>query len=72
MSSLYIEKHHAAARCFFYAKKRTACVFDAFIVRWQVTGKLDELNALKERAAYFGLDKTKDFEEFKRKVFDGS
>lgn len=27
----------------------------------------DELNELKERAAYFGLDKTKDFEEFKQK-----
>ena len=27
----------------------------------------DELNALKKRAEYFGLDKTKDFEEFKRK-----
>lgn len=27
----------------------------------------DELNELKERAAYFGLDKTKDFEDFKRK-----
>ena len=27
----------------------------------------DELKALKERAAYFGLDKTKDFEEFKQK-----
>lgn len=26
-----------------------------------------ELNELKERAAYFGLDKTKDFEEFKQK-----
>ena len=27
----------------------------------------DELKALKERAAYFGLDKSKDFEEFKQK-----
>lgn len=27
----------------------------------------DELNELKERAAYFGLDKTKDFEEFRQK-----
>lgn len=27
----------------------------------------DELDELKERAAYFGLDKTKDFEEFKQK-----
>lgn len=27
----------------------------------------DELNELKERAAYFGLDKTKDFEEFAKK-----
>lgn len=27
----------------------------------------DELNELKERAVYFGLDKTKDFEEFKQK-----
>ena len=27
----------------------------------------DELDTLKERAAFFGLDKTKDFEEFKKK-----
>lgn len=27
----------------------------------------DELDELKERAAYFGLDRTKDFEEFKQK-----
>lgn len=27
----------------------------------------EELDELKERAAYFGLDKTKDFEEFKKK-----
>lgn len=27
----------------------------------------DELDALKDRAAYFGIDKTKDFEEFKNK-----
>lgn len=27
----------------------------------------DELQTLKERAAYFGLDKTEDFEDFKRK-----
>ena len=27
----------------------------------------DELDTLKDRAAYFGLDKTKDFEEFKNK-----
>ncbi|MCC8150715.1 MAG: hypothetical protein LIO96_04470 [Lachnospiraceae bacterium] len=27
----------------------------------------DELQTLKDRAAYFGLDKTKDFEEFKQK-----
>lgn len=27
----------------------------------------DELNELKERATYFGLDKTKDFEDFKQK-----
>lgn len=27
----------------------------------------DELNTLQERAAYFGLDKTKDFEDFKNK-----
>ena len=27
----------------------------------------DELNELKERAAYFGLDKSKDFEDFKKK-----
>lgn len=33
--------------------------------RWDLDE--DELNELKERAAYFGLDKTKDFEEFKQK-----
>ena len=30
----------------------------------------DELNTLKERASYFGLDKTKDFEEFKSKYME--
>lgn len=33
--------------------------------RWELDE--DELNTLKERAAYFGLDKTKDFDEFKEK-----
>ena len=32
----------------------------------------DELNELKERAASFGLDKTKDFEEFKKKYLSAS
>lgn len=35
------------------------------LARWALDE--DELNELKERAAYFGLDKTKDFEEFKQK-----
>lgn len=30
----------------------------------------EELNTLKERAAYFELDKTKDFDEFKRKYIN--
>ena len=30
----------------------------------------EELEELKKRAAYFGLDKTKDFEEFKKKYMD--
>lgn len=33
--------------------------------RWELDE--DELNILKERAAFFGLDKTKDFDEFKEK-----
>lgn len=33
--------------------------------RWELDE--DELNTLKERAKFFGLDKTKDFEEFKEK-----
>ena len=33
--------------------------------RWMLDE--DELNKLKERAAFFGLDKTKDFEDFKQK-----
>ena len=32
----------------------------------------DELDELKERAAYFGLDKTADFEEFRRKYIPAS
>lgn len=32
----------------------------------------DELNTLKERASYFGLDKTKDFEDFKGKYLNVS
>lgn len=31
-----------------------------------------ELQTLKERAEYFGLDKTKDFEEFQEKYLDAS
>lgn len=30
----------------------------------------DELNTLQERAAYFGLDKTKDFDDFKKKYLN--
>lgn len=30
----------------------------------------DELNELKERAEYYGLDKTEDFEDFKKKYMD--
>lgn len=33
--------------------------------RWSLDE--DELNELKDRAAYYGLDKTKDFEDFKQK-----
>lgn len=33
--------------------------------RWALDD--DELEALKERAAYYGLDKTKDFDDFKKK-----
>ena len=33
--------------------------------RWELDE--DELNTLKDRAAFFGLDKTKDFDEFKEK-----
>jgi len=32
----------------------------------------DELNTLKERAEFFGLDKTKNFEEFKEKYLDAA
>ncbi len=32
----------------------------------------DELNTLKERAEFFGLDKTKDFEEFKEKYLEAA
>jgi hypothetical protein len=35
--------------------------------RWELDE--DELNTLKERAEFFGLDKTKDFEDFKEKYF---
>lgn len=31
----------------------------------------EELNTLKERAEYFGLDKSKDFEDFRKKWIDG-
>lgn len=33
---------------------------------------LDELRILKDRANHFGLDKTKDFEEFKKKYLDAT
>lgn len=36
--------------------------------RWALSEK--ELQIMKERAEFFGLDKTKDFEEFKRKYLD--
>lgn len=32
----------------------------------------EELETLKERAAYFGLDKTKDFEDYKKKYLKAS
>lgn len=32
----------------------------------------DELQVLKDRAAYFGLDKTKDFEDFEKKYLNGT
>jgi hypothetical protein len=32
----------------------------------------DELNTLQNRAAYFGLDKTKNFENFKKKYLESS
>lgn len=35
--------------------------------RWELDE--DELNTLKERAEFFGLDKTKNFEDFKEKYF---
>ena len=38
--------------------------------RWELDE--DELNTLKERAAFFGLDKTNDFEEFKEKYLKAS
>lgn len=40
------------------------CTTD-FPAKWSLDE--EELQALKERAAYFGLDKSKDFEEFKQK-----
>lgn len=36
--------------------------------RWALDD--DELQTLKDRAAYYGLDKTKDFEDFKKKYMD--
>ena len=36
--------------------------------RWALDD--EELNTLKERAEYFGLDKTKDFEEFQKKYLE--
>ena len=30
----------------------------------------DELDELKERAAFFGLDKSEDFDDFKKKIFE--
>lgn len=41
--------------------QRAKCVLD-----------VDELDELKDRAAYFGLDKTADFEEFRRKYIPAS
>lgn len=38
--------------------------------RWELDE--DELNTLKERAEFFGLDKTKDFEEFKEKYLEAA
>lgn len=38
--------------------------------RWSLDQ--DELNMLKERASYFGIDKTEDFEEFKKKYLQAS
>ena len=38
--------------------------------KWALTE--DELQTLKDRAEYFGLDKTKDFDDFKRKYLDVS
>ena len=38
--------------------------------RWALNE--DELNTLKERAEFFGLDKTKDFEEFKEKYLEAA
>ena len=38
--------------------------------RWALDD--DELNRLKERAEYYGLDKTKDFEEFKKKYLQAT
>lgn len=38
--------------------------------RWALDG--DELKTLQDRAEYFGLDKTKDFEDFKEKYLDAA
>lgn len=38
--------------------------------RWALTE--EELQTLKDRAEYFGLDKTEDFEDFKKKYIDAS
>ena len=46
---------------------RCACLTRA---RWALDD--DELQTLKDRAGYFGLDKTKDFEDFKQKYLQAS
>lgn len=46
---------------------RCACLTRA---RWALDE--DELQTLKDRAEYFGLDKTKDFEDFKKKYLTAS
>lgn len=42
----------------------------AVLQRARQTLNQDELEALKERAKYYGLNKSKDFEEFKKKYLN--